>query len=434
MAAWREHTACCVATLWRLHRGAVAWQQQCAVAALSALWLHAAARRQQRACQLRTAHYMLRGTRRYLVAWRVAARQRAAVQRMARRNGAAAGAGRSQEARALLTWRRVCEAAVRVRALTSLVLRCGAGRGLNTWRAAAAERSRRHGAARRCAAAMVLREVGAALRSWASWRAARVAARAVAAHALQRLLRAREARALAAWREAAVEAGARRRVVRGAVRRVQHAARARAWHCWAQARQRVHRLRALALRAFQLSLVGALLAWRAAVAHRRAPPTAHALQRLCWPDLAAAFGRWARGARAAARKRAFARRVSAALLHRHAAPALHTWAHACRRRGARRAAARAAARGVALGQMARALLAWQASSVRVLQLTLLRHSASLALRGFGCAAAMRQWLRHATRAKVLRHRRADATRYAPPSRLPPPKPKPQPKPNPDHQP
>ena len=175
MAAWREHTACCVATLWRLHRGAVAWQQQCAVAALSALWLHAAARRQQRACQLRTAHYMLRGTGRYLVAWRVATRQRAAVQRMARRNGAAAGAGAgcSQEARALLTWRRVCEAEVRVRALASLVLRCGAGRGLRTWRAAAAERSRRRGAARRCAAAMVLREVGAALRSWREASAAR---------------------------------------------------------------------------------------------------------------------------------------------------------------------------------------------------------------------------------------------------------------------
>ena len=234
MAAWREHTAGCVATLWRLHRGAVAWQQQCAVAALSALWLHAAARRQQRACQLRAAHYMLRGTGRYLVAWRVAARQRAAVQRMARRNGAAgAGAGRSQEARALLTWRRVCEAEVRVRALASLVLRCGAGRGLRTWRTATAERSRRRGAARRCAAAMVLRQEAAALRSWASWRAARGAARAVAAHALQRVLRAREARALAAWREAAVEAGARRRVVRGAVRRVQHAARARAWHRWA---------------------------------------------------------------------------------------------------------------------------------------------------------------------------------------------------------
>ena len=103
-------------------------------------------------------------------------------------------------------------------------------------------------------------------------------------------------------------------------------------------------------------------------------------------------------------------------------------------RAARRAAARAAARGVALGQMGRALLAWQATSVRVLQLTLLRHSASLALRGFGRAAAMRQWLRHATRAKVLRHRRADATRCAPPTRLPHPKPKPKPKPNPDHQP
>ena len=213
---------------------------------------------------------------------------------------------------------------------------------------------------------------------------------------------------------------------------------ARAWESW---RQRARR-RPSPLTSAQLAAeAGRVARMRDAALKNGDVQTAlslgsrrRALQRLRWPRAAEALKCWARGARVAARERAVRGRVSAALLHRHVAPALHTWAHACRRRGARRAAARAAARGVSLGQMARALLAWQATGVRVLQLTLLRHSASLALRGFGRAAAMRQWLRHATRAKVLRHRRADATRYAPPTRLPHPKPKPKPKPKPDHQP
>ena len=263
MAAWRERTASSVAALWQLHQSAVAWQQQSAVAALSAFWLHAAARRQQQACQLRAARYMLRGTGRYFVAWRVAAGQRAAVLRMAQRHGKAAGGGRSLEVRALRTWRGVCAAAVQVRALTSLVLRGGAGRAMRAWRAAAAERSRRLGAARRCAVDMVHREAGAALRSWAAWRAARGAARAVASHALQRVLRAREAAALAAWREAAAATGRRRRLLRGAVQRFRHTAQARAWHSWAQ-----H-------------------------GRRPAPPTAQALQRLRRPGLAAALQCWA---------------------------------------------------------------------------------------------------------------------------------------------
>ena len=327
----------------------------------------------------------------------------------------------SAATRAMAAWRACASerarAAARRRRLQA-ALRGGKLRHMAHWRAAASERSRRLGAARRCAVDMVHREAGAALRSWAAWRAARGAARAVASHALQRVLRAREAAALAAWREAAAATGRRRRLLRGAVQRFRHTAQARAWHSWAQARRRLHRLRALALRALHMGLIGALLTWRAAVAHRPAPPTTQALQRLRWPDLAAALQCWARGARAAARKRAFALRVSAAVLRRHAAPALHTWARGCRRRGARRAAARAAVRGFTLAQTARALLAWQATGVRGLQLTLLRHSASLALRGFGRAAALRKWSRHAARAKLLSRRRADATRYAAATRLP----------------
>jgi hypothetical protein len=263
MVAWREHTASSVGALWRLHQSTVASQQQRAVGALSALWRHAAARRQQQACQLRAARYVLRGTGSYFVAWRLAARQRAAVQRVAQRSGAAAWGGRrALEARVLRTWRGVCDAAVQVRALTNLVLRGGAGRGLRTWRAAAAERSERLGAARRCAAGTMHKEVGAALRSWVAWRAARGAARARASHALQRVLRAREAAALAAWREAAGEAGRRRRRVRGAVQRLRQTAHARAWHRWAQ-----H-------------------------GRRPAPPTAQALQRLRRPGLAAALECW----------------------------------------------------------------------------------------------------------------------------------------------
>ena len=177
------------------------------MAALAALWQHAAARRQQRACRLRAARHMLRGTGRCFAAWRLKAGQRAAVQRMARRNGAAAaaavggGGGRAREARALCTWRGVCEAAVQARGMAALVRKGDAGRGLLAWRAAAAARSQRRGAARRGAAGVTHREVGAALRSWVAWRDTRGAARAVASHALQRVLRAREAAAVAAWRD-----------------------------------------------------------------------------------------------------------------------------------------------------------------------------------------------------------------------------------------
>ena len=269
--------------------------------------------------------------------------------------------------------------------------------------------------------------------------------RAAAGSRQDRLLR-----GLRAWGEAAAETGSRQQLVQGAVQQhlqyaglagiaplsadwwtmIETAARlARSWQSWTQRHRR--RPAAAGHRAPQLDPAGRLTTDYLARESERITmmrdealkngdvatamalgASRRALQRLRWPGVTAALRGWGRGARAAARERVVLQRVGAALLHRHAAPALHTWAHGCRRRGARRAAAHAADRSLSLGRTARALLTWQAAGVRVLQLTLLRHSASLALRGFGRAAALRQWGRHAARAKLLASRRADATRYA----------------------
>ena len=241
MVAWREHTASSVGALWRLHQSTVASQQQRAVGALSALWRHAAARRQQQACQLRAARYVLRGTGSYFVAWRLAARQRAAVQRVAQRSGAAAWGGRrALEARVLRTWRGVCDAAVQVRALTNLVLRGGAGRGLRTWRAAAAERSERLGAARRCAVDIVHREVAAALRSWREVSAARSGALRL----WRRLVCREKVAALGAWGEVAAAAAQQQQLAMRAVMRIRGMATRRALARWVELRDEAAATRA----------------------------------------------------------------------------------------------------------------------------------------------------------------------------------------------
>jgi len=234
---------------------------------------------------------------------------------------------------------------------------------------------------------------------------------------------ARLLRGLRAWGKAAAATAHRQHLVRGAVQqrfphagletiahgaprttdgwaRIEAAAQlARAWESW---RQRARR-RPSPLTSEQLAAeAGRVARMRDAALKNGDVQTAlslgsrrRALQRLRWPRAAEAIQCWARGARVAARERAVRGRVSAALLHRHAAPALHTWAHACRRRGARRAAARVAARGVALKPTG-------AADERALR----------AMTPAAYTAARR--LFHAPRAKALRTMRAatDATRRA----------------------
>jgi len=171
---------------------------------------------------------------------------------------------------------------------------------------------------------------------------------------------------LRAWGDAAAATRGRQQLVHGAVHRFQYAQRlagveapttadwwamietgaslARAWQRWrlrdrrrpaplssehlAMEAERVAMLREEALKKGDMQTAIAL-----GISRR-------ALQRLRWPGAAAALGCWARGARAAARERVVLGRVRGALLHRHAAPALRTWAHGCRRRAAVYATAR----------------------------------------------------------------------------------------------
>jgi hypothetical protein len=149
----------------------------------------------------------------------------------------------SATTRAMEAWRACaleCARAAARRRRLQAALRGGRWRHLAHWRAAAAERSERLGAARRCAADIVHREVAAALRSWREVSAAR----AGALRLWRRLVCREKVAALGAWGEVAAAAAAQQQLAMRAVMRIRGMATRRALARWAELRDEAAATRA----------------------------------------------------------------------------------------------------------------------------------------------------------------------------------------------